>query len=139
LYIRPSVESLDYAACWEDEDALRRVGNHTWEDVEYELWPWLKQRGFADDSDGPVLLRFLDEFLGGRPAQMRPGLRFRRVRTPAEVAELGSDLAEAIRRDFDAVSLLPVSRRAPFSQLEGTFLIWRTKPAQPLTWVPREG
>jgi hypothetical protein len=34
---------------------------------------------------------------------MRPGLRFRRVWTPAEAAELGSALAETIRSQFDAV------------------------------------
>ena len=72
-------------------------------DVEHELWPWLKQRGFADDGDDAVLLRFLDEFLGNWPANMRPGLRFRRVWTPAEAAELGSTLAETIRSQFDTV------------------------------------
>jgi hypothetical protein len=34
---------------------------------------------------------------------MRPGLRFRRVWTASEAAELGSGLAEAIRRELDAV------------------------------------
>jgi hypothetical protein len=34
---------------------------------------------------------------------MRPGLRFRRVWTFAEAAELGSALAEMIRSEFDAV------------------------------------
>ncbi len=103
LYMRPLVAPLDYVVCWADEDVLRRVGNHTREDVEHELWPWLKQRRFADDGDDAVLLRFLDESLGNRPAQMRPGLRFRRVWTPAEAAELGSALAETIRSRFDAV------------------------------------
>ncbi len=103
LYMRPPIAPLDYVVCWEDEDGLHRVGNHTREDVEHELWPWLKQRGFADDGDDAVLLRFLDEFLGSWPAQMRPGLQFRRVWTPAEADELGPALAEAIRSDFDAV------------------------------------
>jgi hypothetical protein len=103
LYMRPSVAPLEYAGCWEDEDGFGRIGNHTREDVEHELWPWLKQRGFADDSDDIVLRRFLDEYLGKRPAQMRPGLRLRRVWAPAEVAQLGSALAETIRGEFDAV------------------------------------
>jgi hypothetical protein len=104
LYMRPSsVEALDYVACWEDKDGLRRVGNHTRGEFEHELWPWLKQRGFADDGDDTVLLRFLNEFLGNRPAQMRPGLRFRRIWTPIEAAELGSALAETIRSQFDAI------------------------------------
>jgi hypothetical protein len=42
-------------------------------------------------------------FLGNRPAQMRPDLRFRRVWTPAETAELGSALAETIGGQFDAI------------------------------------
>ena len=59
LYMRPSVAPLDYAACWEDEDGFRRIGgNHTREYVEHELWPWLKQRGFADDGDDTVLRTF---------------------------------------------------------------------------------
>ena len=103
LYMRPSIAALDYAARWEDEDALRRVGNHTRDDVEDELWPWLKQMGFADDGDDAALRRFLDEFLRRRPAHMRPGLRFRRVWTSAEAAELGSALAETIRSEFDAM------------------------------------
>jgi len=103
LYMHPLVAPLDYAACWEDQDAFRRIGgNYTREYVENELWPWLKQQGFADDGDDTVLTHFLDEYLR-LPAQMRPGLRFRRVWTPAEAAELGSALAEAIRSDFDAV------------------------------------
>jgi hypothetical protein len=101
--MRPPVAPLDYAACWEDEDGFRRIGgNYAREYVEHELWPWLKQRGFADDGDDTVLARFLDEYLR-LPAQMRPGLRFRRVWTAAEAAGLGSGLAEAIRSDFDAV------------------------------------
>ena len=105
LYMRLSSDkALDYVACWEDEDALSRIGgNYARGAVEHELWPWLKQRGFADDGDDAVLLRFLDEFLGNWPANMRPGLRFRRVWTPAEAAELGSALAETIRSQFDAV------------------------------------
>jgi hypothetical protein len=104
LYTCPPVAPLKYVASWEDGDGLGRVGAHTREEVEPGLWRWLKQRGFADDSDDIVLRRFLDEFLpGGRPALMRPGLRFRRVWKRAEVAELGSALAETIRSEFDAV------------------------------------
>jgi hypothetical protein len=47
----PSVEPLAYVACWEDEDGLSRVGgNYARGAVEGELWPWLKQRGFADTA-----------------------------------------------------------------------------------------
>ena len=97
-------KALEYVACWQDEDALSRVGgNYARGAVEHELWPWLMQMGFADDGDDAVLLRFLDEFLGNWPANMRPGLRFHRSWKSAETAELGSALAETIRSQFDAV------------------------------------
>jgi hypothetical protein len=57
----------------------------------------------ADDSDDPELRRFLGEFLRMPKADMRPGLRFRRVWTAAEAAELGPGLAETIRSEFNAV------------------------------------
>ncbi len=99
----PRWAPLDYAACWEDQDEFRRIGgNYTRQYVEHELWPWLKQRGFADEGDDTVLGRFLDDYIR-LPAQMRPGLRFRRVWTAAEAPVLGSTLADAIRSDFDAV------------------------------------
>jgi hypothetical protein len=99
-----SDKALAYAACWEGEDAYSRIGgNYARETVEHELWPWLKQRGFANDGDDAVLLRFLDEFLGKWPANMRPGLRFRRIWKFGETAELGSALAETIRTQFDSV------------------------------------
>ncbi len=110
LYMRPPVTPLDYVACWEDTDALSRVGNHAREDVEHDLWRWLKQRGFADNGDDTVLHRFLDEFLGNRPAQMRPGLRFRRVWTPVEVAELAPRSLRPSAATSVPCSLLRVSR-----------------------------
>ncbi len=103
LYMRPSVAPLEYAARWEDEDGLVRIGNHTREAVEHELWPWLKEQGYADDGDDAELRRFLETFLLRRPAHMRPGLRFRRVWRLDEVTKLGSGLAETIRNELEAV------------------------------------
>jgi hypothetical protein len=106
LYMCPpqSITALDYVACWEDRDGLRRVGGkYAREDVEVELWPWLKQMGFADDRDDTVLRRFLDECLGRWSANMRPGLGFRYDWTRAETVRLGSKLADTIRSKFDAV------------------------------------
>jgi hypothetical protein len=99
LYLRPSIAPLEYAALWEDKGALRRL-SYSREDVENELWPRLKQHGLADD-DGE-LLRFLDKFLQGQ-AHLRPGLRLRRIWTPAEAAKLGPALAETIRHEFNVV------------------------------------
>jgi len=104
FYMRPSIAALDYVRRWEDEDALGRPVRYAQENVEPELWHWLKRSGFADDADDAELRRFLDEFVPARRGvDMRPGLRFRRVWTFAEAAELGSDLAKAIQGEFDAV------------------------------------
>jgi hypothetical protein len=56
--MRPSVAPLEYAARREDENGLVRIGNHTREAVEHELWPWLKEQGYADDGDDAELRRF---------------------------------------------------------------------------------
>jgi hypothetical protein len=115
LYMRPSIDPMEYVARWEDEDGLRRVGNHTRDNVERELWPWLKQHGFADEGDDPELREFLGRFLLRRPAHMRPGLRFRRVWTLAEATELGAGLADAIRAEF--VALFSVAEEPPLDSV----------------------
>lgn len=120
LYMRPLVAPLDYVACWEDGDGLRHVRSYARDDVEHELWPWLKEQGLADDSDDAELVRFLGEFLGHRRAHMRPGLRFRRVWTSTEAARLGPELAEAIRSEFNAV--FAVSREPSLGSAEATGL-----------------
>lgn len=102
LYMRPSIAPLDYAALWERKGALRRT-RYPREDVERQLWPWLKQQGLADESDDPELRRFLNKFLRMPHADLRPGLRFRRVWTSADAAALGPALAETIRSEFDMV------------------------------------
>lgn len=126
LYMSPSVAPLDYAARWEDEDALVRIGNHTREGVEDELWPWLKDQGYADDGDDAELQRFLDDFLLGWPALMRPGPRFRRVWTSDDATDLGSALAEEIRNEFDALFAVAdepglSSDRPPSAEVETTY------------------
>lgn len=116
LYMRPAIAPLDYAALWEEKDALRRI-RYPREDVERQLWPWLKRTGLADDRDDPELGRFLGEFLRMPKADMRPGLRFRRVWTSAEAAELAPGLAETIRSEFDAV--FAAAHEPPLRTLEG--------------------
>ena len=100
----PSIEALDYVASWQAKGGLRRIGgNYAREDVEHELWRWLKQMGFADDRDDAVLQRFLDECLRRWPANMRPGLRIYRIWTAGDADRLGDALAAMIRSEFDAV------------------------------------
>jgi hypothetical protein len=100
----PTIDALAYVSFWEAEGALRRM-RYPRERVEAYLWRWLKQRGLANDEDNNELHRFLNECLSGRDADMRPGLRFRRVWTSARVDELGSNFAfaAAIRSEFNAV------------------------------------
>jgi hypothetical protein len=136
LYLRPPVAPLDYVACWEDGDGLRRVRSYAREDVEHELWPWLKEQGLADDGDDVQLLRFLDEFLGRRAAHMRPGLGFRRVWTSAEAGALGSSLAEAIRGEFDAVFAIA---REPALGSAGTGQLGASRTLSPARSRKRDG
>ena len=116
LYISPPVTPLEYVACWQEKDALGRV-RYPRGDVERLLWPWLKQRGLVDDSDDAELHRFLDEVLRMPKADMRPGLRFRRVWTSAEAARLGPALAEAVRSEFDA--LFAAAHEPALTSLQG--------------------
>jgi hypothetical protein len=103
LYMYPVAEPVLYARQWEEPDALRRVGNHTRQEVEEELWPWLKARGYADNGDDDVLRQFLDQWLLRRPAHMRPGMQFRREWSREEVSSLGSALATTMRDEFNSV------------------------------------
>jgi hypothetical protein len=124
LYLRPSIAPLQYTALWEnDDDALQRL-SYPREDVENQLWPWLKQHGLADDGDDPELLRFLDKYLRGS-AHLRPGLRFRRIWTPAEAAALGSSIADVIPYEFNSVFS---SAREP---MLGTDHLSRRPPPRP--------
>jgi hypothetical protein len=62
------------------------------------VWPWLKQRRYADDGDDGVLPQFL-AYLGKRPAHLRPGLRIRkRWLRAAEQTRAIRDEVNAIRR-----------------------------------------
>jgi hypothetical protein len=98
----PSIDVLAYVAYWEEEGALHRM-RYAQEDVESSLWQWLKRRGLASDDDNAELRRFLDECLSGRDADMRPGLRFRRVWPFAEAEKLGSNFGATIRSEFNTV------------------------------------
>jgi hypothetical protein len=68
------------------------------------LWPWLKQRGYADAADDEALEQFLG-VLGKRPAHMRPGLRLKRRWDSDAIGRLGGrhELALSIRRDVNAI------------------------------------
>lgn len=67
LYLAPQIDPLEYARRWEDSD-LDRVGAHARADVERNLWPWLKSRGYVHDEDDPVLQEWFSSCLGKRDA-----------------------------------------------------------------------
>lgn len=95
LYMAPKLDAAEYARRWEDGD-LERVGAHSRSEVRGSLWPWLKNRGYATDSDDQVLEDWLSRCLGDRPALMRPGLRLKRACRSGETAE-------ALRAEINAI------------------------------------
>lgn len=95
LYMAPKLDAAEYARRWEDGD-LERVGAHSRSEVRGSLWPWLKNRGYATDSDDQVLEDWLSRCLGDRPALMRPGLRLKRACRSGETPE-------ALRAEINAI------------------------------------
>lgn len=83
LYMEPTVDTLEYARRWEEDD-LDWVGAHPRADVRRVLWPWLKSREYVTDADDAVLDQWLASYLGRRPALLRPGLRLKRRCAPSD-------------------------------------------------------
>jgi hypothetical protein len=100
LYMKTAVDALDYARRWENGD-LRWVGQYKRAEVIGKLWPWLKERGYANDRDDTTLFAFLETRLGNRPAFMRPGLRLHR-RWDDQAAS-SDDIAATVRSEVNAV------------------------------------
>jgi hypothetical protein len=102
LYMAPDLDAEVYAERWEGADG-RLIGQHSAEDVRQQLWPWLKQRGYASAKDDEVLEQFL-AVLGRRKAHLRPGMRFRRRWEGAEIDRLGqSRLSATVRAEVNAI------------------------------------
>jgi hypothetical protein len=100
LYMTTPVDALEYACRWESGD-LRQVGQHTRDEIERTIWPWLKARHYADDGDDTELAIFLNTQLGKRPAFLRPGLRLKRR---WDAAASGSQtIADEIRAEVNAI------------------------------------
>lgn len=104
LYMSPAIDPLDYARRWEDSD-LSWVGQYERDEARSRLWPWLKERGYADSADDPVLEDFLDRYLGNRPAFLRPGLRLKRRWDGGAVEAAGgtAGIVAAMRAEVDAI------------------------------------
>jgi hypothetical protein len=103
LYMSPLLDAAEYVRRWEQTD-LGWVRQFPPEEVRGVLWPWLKRRGYAMDSDDPVLDQFL-RGLGRRPAHMRPGLRLRHRWDAEAIRGLGGQpaLSREIRRHVNMI------------------------------------
>jgi hypothetical protein len=103
LYMAPDIDATEYARRWEETDT-EWIRQFPREDVRDVLWPWLKERGYANAGDDWALEQFLAG-LGRRPAHMRPGLRLKRRWDAETIREFGGhhDLALAIRSDVNAI------------------------------------
>ena len=103
LYLNPEVDAGDYARRWEAEDG-GWIGQYTADEVRATLWPWLKERRYAEDADDELLEAFLP-LLGRRAAHLRAGLKLLRRWDPEAVRDLGgrSVLAPVIRSDVDRI------------------------------------
>jgi hypothetical protein len=91
----PQIDALEYARRWEDGD-LGWVGAHSRTDLRRNVWPWLKNRGYATDRDDRVLGEWLATCLGRRDAFLRPGLRLKRRCTT-------DDSPEDLRPEVNAI------------------------------------
>lgn len=102
LYMAPEIDAEVYAERWEGADG-RQIGQHSPEEVRQNLWPWLKERGYASAEDDAVLQQFFS-ILGRRNAHLRPAMRFRRRWDRSEAQELGErSLANSVRQDVNAI------------------------------------
>jgi hypothetical protein len=104
LYLNTNIDAADYAARWENGD-LAFVGQYPRETVRSELWPWLLERGYAEQTDTAVFDEFVATCLGRRPAHLRPGLRLRGSWTAEDVRALGGETnaVKSIQADVNAI------------------------------------
>lgn len=86
LYMHCQLDLAEYVRRWAEED-LERVGAYAPDTVKVELWPWLKERGYAGAEDD----QYLDDYLHGlghRDAHLRPGLEVLRLWPWPDAVEL---------------------------------------------------
>jgi hypothetical protein len=103
LYMRVEIDAAEYARRWEQDD-LAYVRQYAPEEVRTTLWPWLKDRDYASDSDDGTFDSFVSRTLKNRPAHLRPGLRMKRRWDRDELRGLNRHaVAAAIRTDVNAI------------------------------------
>lgn len=84
VYLRCDLDIEEYVNRWLGDD-FARVGEHSRDKVQPDLWPWLRKRGYTAPSD--KLAAFL-ACLGKRPALLRPGIALERLWPWADAEEL---------------------------------------------------
>jgi hypothetical protein len=84
VYLHCDLDIGEYAHRWLGDD-FAQVGEHSRDEVLLDLWPWLRERGYAAPSG--ELAAFLAR-LGKRRAFLRPGIALERLWSWAGAEEL---------------------------------------------------
>jgi hypothetical protein len=120
LYMAPKISAEDYAERWEGEDR-QWIGQYTAEEVQQDVWPWLKERGYASAEDDDALHAFLT-ILGRRKAHLRPGMRFRRRWDAPDTERLGDRaVLDQVRADVNAILRAAEDPPLPASPSTGSY------------------
>ncbi|OBH94303.1 DUF262 domain-containing protein [Mycobacterium sp. E2733] len=108
LYPHCRLEAGEYVQRWSGED-FGRIGAHPREELRSSLWPWLRNRQYAEPEDDEQLDAFMNR-LGRRDVHLRPSLEVTRI-WPWEYAvdldergELTRDLRIAVAELLSALS-----------------------------------
>jgi hypothetical protein len=110
LYLSPTLDATQYLERWAEPDAFAEIRGHRPDSVQSELWPWLLEQGFTDET--PAQDGSLDAYLervANRPqALMRPGIELRREWDWDEARAVGreslvGELRESMREILEAL------------------------------------
>ena len=86
LYLTCGLELAEYARRWSGDD-FAEIRAHPHDEIQGELWPWLRERQYAGPEDDDRLAPFLER-LGRRDAHLRPGIEVRRFWPWKEAVDL---------------------------------------------------
>jgi len=86
LYLRCHLQITEYVHRWSGSD-FAQVRAHRYDEIRESLWPWLRERQYADPQDDQQLDAFLRR-LGRRDAHLRPGIEVRRTWPWAHAVDL---------------------------------------------------
>lgn len=110
LYTHCELDLVEYVRRWSRED-FEQIRAHAPETVRDQLWPWLRNQGYASADDDQWLDAYLDQ-LGRRDAHLRPGIEARRRWPWAEPVAL-DDRGVLAGQIMDAVSQILTALEEP--------------------------